>query len=162
MINNQCINYTYVNSSSYSPISTVNRGRSVCADPQEFQDCVSREDLIHKVMAWAADNSYKYHKCSFTTFINPLHGYLNCIHFKNSKVNMKGIETQWVIDSSSDDNSYKYHKCSFTTFINPLHGYLNCIHFKNSKVNMKGIETQWVIDSSSDSMEHTIREAVYL
>lgn len=114
VINNQCINYTYVNSSSYSPISTVNRGRSVCADPQEFQDCVSREDLMNKVMAWAADNSYK------------------------------------------------YHKCSFTTFINPLHGYLNCIHFKNSKVNMKGIETQWVIDSSSDSMEHTIREAVYL
>ena len=114
IINNQCMNYTYVNASSYSPISTVNRGRSVCAEPQEFTDCTSRQDLINKVMAWAGDNSYK------------------------------------------------YHKVSFTTFINPLHGYLNCIHFKNAKVNMKAIETQWVIDSTNDSMEHTIREAVYL
>lgn len=113
-INNNCINHTYVNSSSYSPISTVNRGRNVCAEPQEFQDCSSRVDLVNRVMAWAADNSYK------------------------------------------------YHKCSFTTFINPLHGYLNCIHFKNTKVNMKCIETQWIIDSASDSMEHTVREAVYL
>lgn len=114
IIDNQCVNYTYVNSSNYSPISTVNRGRSICADPQEFQDCTSRADLINRVMAWAGDNSYK------------------------------------------------YHKCTFKTFINPLHGYLNCIHFKNAKANMKAIETQWVIDSANDSMEHTIREAVYL
>ena len=113
-INGELVNYTYVNSSSSSPISTTKLGRNICDQPKEFQDCKNRQELIDKVMSWAGDNSMK------------------------------------------------YHKCTFTTFVNPLHGYLNCIRFKNKKVNMKGIETSWTIDSKSDSMEHTIREAIYL
>lgn len=96
-----CYNYTYINDKEASPTSTVNIG-NMCADPREFQECSSYTDLQNKVKSWANDNSFKYHKCTFTTFINPLHGYLNCILFKNSKVNMKGIETSWVIDSSRD------------------------------------------------------------
>lgn len=101
-IDGVCYNYTYINDKEASPTSTVNIG-NMCADPREFQECSSYTDLQNKVKAWANDNSYKYHKCTFTTFINPLHGYLNCILFKNSKVNMKGIETQFIIDSNSDN-----------------------------------------------------------
>lgn len=101
-IDGVCYNYTYINDKEASPTSTVNIG-NMCADPKEFQECSSYTDLQNKVKAWANDNSYKYHKCTFTTFINPLHSYLNCVLFKNSKINMKGIETQWIIDSSSDN-----------------------------------------------------------
>lgn len=97
-----CYNYTYINDNEESPTSTINLGRNVCADAKEFNECTSYADLQVKVRAWAAENTTKYHKCTFTTFINPLHGYLDCILFKNSKVNMKGIETQWVIDSSAN------------------------------------------------------------
>lgn len=103
IVNGQCINYRYVNSSNYSPISTVNLGRNKCCDPVEYGQLNSREELISKVMKQAMDNSMKYHKVSFKTFVSPLHGYLNCIHFKNAKVNMKGIETSWTIDSERNE-----------------------------------------------------------
>lgn len=105
-INNVCYNYSFINSNESSPTSTINLGRNICADAREFSECTSYQDLQRKVRSWAAENTTKYHKCTFTTFINPLHGYLNCILFKNAKVNMKGIETQWVIDSR--DNTMKH------------------------------------------------------
>lgn len=102
-INGICYTYTYINDNASSPTSTTNLGRNLCADPKEYTECDSEQELIKNVKNWAAQNSYKYHKATFNTFINPLHGYLECLLFKNAKVNMKGIETQFVIDSNRDN-----------------------------------------------------------
>lgn len=104
-INDQCVNYSYINNNPDSPTSTVNIG-NVCAEPREFSECNSPQDLQQKVINWANENSMKYHKYTFTTLINPMHGYLNCILFKNAKANMKGIETSWSIDSSNNTMSH--------------------------------------------------------
>lgn len=100
-VNDKLVSYMYINDREDSPTSTVNIGNK-CADRREFQECTNLQDLQSKVKAWANDNSMKYHKCTFPTFINPLHGYLNCVLLKNKKVNMKGIETSWVIESNTD------------------------------------------------------------
>ena len=56
------------------------------------------ETLVADCKKNAYEMTDKYSHIEFQTAINPKHGYMNCIRFKNYDINDKYIETSWSFD----------------------------------------------------------------
>lgn len=87
----------YENNNTDSPTSIVNRGRRI-VDAAEVSDAADMETLVAACKKDAYELTDKYSHIEFQTAINPKHGYMNCIRFKNYDINDKYIETSWSFD----------------------------------------------------------------
>lgn len=100
----------YTNDLSTSPISTINRGRTI-VDIDSVEDIYDQATLDEYVKRIAYNASQVYGKFEFTTALMPHHSYYNClfVEYDPLGISHKYMESSWTMDLHA--NGVMRHSC---------------------------------------------------
>lgn len=90
---------TVINDDPNSPVSTINRGRSI-VDFREIDDIADQEALDAYVERIAFEAQLKYGRIRFNSALMPIHGYSDVVQFDFGSLGISGkyLELSWEMD----------------------------------------------------------------